>query len=113
MTSPLSFPIDPALLIPIGWYDSCFPTKELHDAWYAPLLDNPPVKIIPPLITKIEVRTNYRVPSKKEGREGTRKGWKRCNPPKLVVFTWTANFPDNLPQFERSVYDQLKDRYLS
>lgn len=65
-----------------------------------------PIEILPLRVTKVEVKVNYKVPSKKNGRKGARKSWKRLNPPKTIV-EQELNFLENLEYFQRKLYKHL------
>lgn len=65
-----------------------------------------PIEILPLRVTKIEIKVNYKVPSKKNGRKGTRKSWKRLNPPKTII-AQELNFLENLEYFKRKLYKHL------
>lgn len=65
-----------------------------------------PIEILPLRVTKVEVKVNYKVPSKKNGRKGTRKSWKRLNPPKTIV-EQELNFLETLEYFQRKLYEHL------
>jgi len=56
------------------------------------------------------VRCNYgRVPSKRQGRKGTRRAWKRAHPPRLVTYGWDLVLPSVFTKVEADGNEPVRD----